>query len=458
MREGQVCLGWRVAWWTAASLVVAAGAWAGVEGTHHDMRIYNLAEEKSVCAYCHVPHRAANAEKLFAREGAGVEGLGPIGNFCYSCHDGTVIPTALTEAPDGSVGTEALLGSHGYEIAQIEEVSEGLESAQAVYASGLVPVDDPANPPQRLDCTACHDPHTDQYSPFLKAPLKELCQRCHSGQGRTGRGRWTTVDATGGANWAHPVGMPVADSGRDHVRGRDEELSFHGPDPRFDVPAREPEELRTPLVHWETGGHLLGPDRSVGCPTCHSAHLPAPNLLVAEVPGAPEEVLCAGCHTDGQNLENPGATPYYHPVFGSALPPYEHDHASHGDVGDPNIPATGTMDLFVSLPPEWPLGDRGELLCRTCHRAHRGVPGEKCLRWGPAREIVICNECHGPGDQTGDKNWHHPVGSSDYTADENGAFPKDVAWSRGPETPGDLSDGLQCVDCHVELAKSAHNW
>ena len=36
--------------------------WAGVEGTHHDMRSYSLDVEQSVCAYCHVPHGAQSAD------------------------------------------------------------------------------------------------------------------------------------------------------------------------------------------------------------------------------------------------------------------------------------------------------------------------------------------------------------------------------------------------------------
>ncbi|MEW6490578.1 MAG: cytochrome c3 family protein [Thermodesulfobacteriota bacterium] len=442
----------------AATLVLPGASGAAVEGTHHDMRLYGLFGDQGVCAYCHVPHGAQAEVGLFARAGTG-EGLGPIGSFCYSCHDGTVVPTALVEAPDGSMGLEALTRSHGFEIARLGVLTGGLETAASVYASGLVRVADPANPPQRLDCNSCHDPHADQNPPFLKAPLADLCQKCHSGQGGAGRGRWTAVEDRGLSNWAHPVGMPVRESGLDRVRGKPWEMSFHGPDRFYDVPTPSREDLRRADVHWETGGHLLGAERQVGCPTCHSAHMPRPGLLASAGAASGEVMLCTGCHTDGLNRENPGATPYYHPVFESSLPPYVHDHASHGVVVDnPNIPSTGTMDLFVTLPKDWPLGGRSQLLCQTCHRAHRGVAGARVLRRGPQNALVACNECHGMGEQTAAVNRHHPTGNKNYTDPAVAGFPLELGWRRGVGLPGDLTDGLQCVDCHVELAKSAHNW
>ncbi|MHB8765127.1 MAG: cytochrome c3 family protein [Deferrisomatales bacterium] len=442
----------------AAVFGLAGAAWAGVENTHHDMRIYNLFGEKGVCEYCHVPHRAQSGENLLGRAGA-ADALGPIGSFCYSCHDGTVIPTALVAAPDGSVGLDALLGSHGYEISRISLVTSGLETPGSVLASGLVKIPDPARPPTQLDCNACHDPHSDQHPPFLKAPIDELCTRCHSGADRLGKGRWTRVEDAGAANGPHPVGMPVAESPYDRVRGRPTERSFRAPAGVLDVPVASADDLRRPTVHWQTGGHLVGPGRSVSCVTCHSAHMPVSRLLVARGAENFEGTVCSGCHGQAGRPENPGTTPYFHPVLAGSGPPYVHDHAAHGVVPDnPNVPATGLLNLFVKMPAEWPLGGAAELVCRTCHRAHQGVPGQRLVRWSPSGTLVICNECHRSGAQTTPTNWHHPVGQKDYTAPENGEFPKTIAWSRGPETPGDLADGLQCVDCHTELAKSAHNW
>ncbi len=448
----------KVVLWATAWVGLGSAAWGGVENTHHDMRIYNLFEDKGVCEYCHVPHRAQGGENLFARAGAS-DALGPVGSFCYSCHDGTVIPTALVRAPDGSVGLDALMRSHGTDIGRMAAATGGLETAASVWASGLVKIPDPAAPPTRLDCTSCHDPHSDEHPPFLKRPMDELCTACHSGADRAGKGRWGGVADAGLANGPHPVGMPVRESPFDRVRGKPRERTYHAPAAVFDVPVPSPEALRRPNVHWETGGHLVGADKRVSCVTCHSVHLPAPHLLVARAAPDFEATVCSGCHGQGLDPRNPGATPYYHPVLAGSGPPYVHDHASHGPVeGNPNIPATGTLELFVKLPGEWPLSPTGELLCRTCHRAHQGVPGQRALRWSPSGAVVVCNECHRAGPQLAPTNWHHPVGQMNYVAPEAGGFPAAIAWGRGAETPGDLADGLQCVDCHVELAKSAHNW
>jgi hypothetical protein len=255
--------------------------------------------------------------------------------------------------------------------------------------------------------------------------------------------------------------MPVLESGKDKVRALPSEYSFPGPDAVFSAATPSAGEMQSPTIHWEMGGHLVGSGRAVSCNTCHSAHLPKPDLLVAYAGRkySYDKTVCSGCHRKGENRENPGGTDYYHPVLDSSGPPYVHDHASHGLVPEnPNLPATGTLELFVTIPREFPLSPKGELLCLTCHRTHQGVTGARCLRAGPKGAKVQCNECHGTGEQPQVANIHHPVSEKNYTAPEYGGFAKLTGWAWGPGLPGDLSDGLQCVDCHSELAKGAHNW
>ncbi len=440
--------------WLMAWLLVgwAVGVRAGVEGTHHDMRIYNLAEEKSVCAYCHVPHRAATEESLLARKGAHVSELGRVGSFCYTCHDGTVVPTALVEAPDGTLGIEALTRSHGLDIDALAEVTGGLEGRANVEASGLVPPDPSTGDlPSRMECTACHDPHSDRYPPFLKAPLEELCQRCHSGSDRTGDGRWTSVDDAGTKNRAHPVGMPVAFSGSERVRPGQvaPEMVFNAVDERLRVPGLTPEERGDPTRHWTTGGHLAGfdTDPAVGkvmCSTCHSAHSVKGNLLILKAydAAAGADPLCAGCHGEEDSPQNPGGTPYYHPVQAEAVPPWETSTVPH-------------RALDILIPGQWPVADGGGLLCATCHRMHQGRPGSRCLREFDPGKRYVCDECHLPNDDVSGENAHHVTTAEDRSSFLGG---RGLSWAAGPGEPGDLSDGLTCIDCHVKLAKSAHNW
>jgi predicted CXXCH cytochrome family protein len=438
---------------TAAVVALAVPGWvaAGVEGTHHDMRLYNLLEEQSVCAYCHVPHRAASDESLLAREGTRQQELGRVGAFCYSCHDGTVVPTALVEAPDGTLGIDALVNSHGRVLGRLKEVSAGLEDEQSVRVSGLVEADpDTGQLPQVMECTACHDPHNSTNRPFLVAPLEELCRRCHAGGDGLGRGRWTGTADRGAANGPHPVGMPVAFSGEDRARPEQvaPEMVFGTVAPALQVPWLAKTELGDPNRHWQTGGHLGAPGSAVEgqvlCSTCHSAHSVGESLLVlpASDPEARADPLCGGCHgLDGQP-QNPGGTPYYHPVQEESAPPF----------------ATTTVPsrpLPVDIPAAWPVADDGSLLCATCHRMHQGRSGKRCLRDAGDGRAYSCDSCHDVEDDVSGENAHHLTSREDLSALLAG---RDLSWAGGAGEPGDLADGLTCIDCHTGLAKSAHNW
>ncbi len=445
----------RLAAGCAVVLALWAGlAGAGVEGTHHDMRLYSLQGEQSVCAYCHVPHRAATDENLLAREGAYQSELGRVGAFCYTCHDGTVVPTALVEAPDGTLGIEALTRSHGLTLSALADRTDGLETLANVQASGLVAPAEDGSLPDRMECTACHDPHNNENRPFLRLPLAELCAACHSGQDRQGDGRYTAVTDAGTRNRAHPVGMPVAWSGNDRTRPDqvEPEMTFNAVDPALRVPGLARSELGDPSRHWQTGGHLsdFGTDPGTGrvtCSTCHSAHSVGENLLVLPVADREQgtDPLCAGCHGQSGTPQNPGGTPYYHPVLGESVPPYETSTVPH-------------RPLAVAVPEAWPLADRGSLLCTTCHRAHRGRPGAKCLRENPVGGPTVCDACHLADDDLVEadlENAHHVTTTRDASGILGG---RALSWSGGSGTPGDLADGLTCPDCHTELAKSAHNW
>lgn len=437
-----------------------APARASIANSHHDIALFGT-EEGSGCAVCHESIDPEALKDLTGLLGitAGTA-LGPIGNFCFSCHDGTITPGSMIEAPDGSTGLAALLGGHGFLLGRMEAGSGGLETQANLAQSGLfaqMPSDG------RMECIACHDPHAAENPPFLRAPLSELCQKCHSGRDNAGLGRYTLVTQEGVLNQAHPVLMPYGASGLDKKRDMPQEQRFRAPDPLYDVPARTAFELTQAEKHWEMGGHLMGQDRVVSCATCHSAHLPKPDQLVYRLSSAQETAACSGCHGDGANPQNPGMTPFYHPVFESSSPPYLHDHASHAASGDPNLPKEGTWNLFVKIPDAFPLAEQGQLTCQTCHVPHGGAVGRKCLRSGPLGKGLLCHECHrnpedllteNPQPPRDTPNMHHPVSAKDFTA---WGFPRELPWST-PDAPALLDDGIQCTDCHSDLAKSAHNW
>jgi predicted CXXCH cytochrome family protein len=434
-------------------------AHAGVDDTHHDMSWLTGrqgADDPNSCSYCHVPRQVSKKAGIFERVGVYGGELDSLGAFCYNCHDGTVFPTALVEAPGGFIGVNALTNSHGYDLTRMPLATGNLEGMPNIALSGLVEPDPLTGKyPDRFSCNACHDVHSNSNPPFLRVPLGDICQRCHSGSDGLGKGRWTRPELTGLDNGPHPIGMAVKDGGLDRVMGLGAEKSFHSPFRYFQIPTPSEDDLRYIDTHWDTGGHLIGADKFVSCTTCHSVHLPAEDLLVALVAEDSNRETCSGCHTDGVNFSNPGVTPYYHPVNDESLPPYIHDHSTHAEASHANIPDSGFMELFVNIPKEFELGPQKELLCISCHKAHSTVPGKRCLRGGKEEKQVQCNYCHGTGDDLSAFNRHHPVREFDVS---QLGFPAFTGWGTGDGQPGDLTDGLQCVDCHSEWAKDAHNW
>lgn len=439
------------------ALVAASPCVAGVENTHHDMRLVTGQDEKPLCGYCHLPHNALSEKGLFARDSGTESLLGRIGSFCYSCHDGTVSPKALIEAPNGDVGIKVLLNSHGFVPGRMAAKSAWLEDEKNLNASGLIDKkkDKSVAEEEEMSCLTCHDVHNAAYPPFLRVPLDSLCERCHSGSDMNGKGRYTKVEAAGADNLAHPVGMRVAPSGLDKKRNIPVETSFHGPDPVFNFPVLTHDEVVNPNKHWDLGGHLDGDKKHVGCSTCHSAHMPAKNLLVAAAAVNPAEVVCSGCHGDGKNPANPGVTKYYHPVFGESAPPYVHDHGTHDGTGLNQ--KDNYFNLFVDMPGQYPIESDGTLTCLSCHTPHGGKAGHKALRPGSGDWLAqsICNDCHRYSEEQPRPGMHHPITTRNEAELDFATLPP---WALGPGLVGDLADGLQCVDCHVELAKSAHNW
>lgn len=433
-------------------LLFSTIAVAGVENTHHDMRLYGLSGAESVCSYCHIPHKAESEKGLFSRKGEHAFELGEVGAFCYTCHDGTVIPTAIVEAPDGTLGWEALARSHGYAVKAIENKTNGLESIAAVQASGLLEVDsDSGQYPSRLECTTCHDPHNNANPPFLKVPLGDLCTMCHSGSDGKGKGRYGSINDVGAANGPHPIGMQIKWEGIDRARleQNEPEMSFREPDPRLVVPVLNSVELSDPKKHWSTGGHLVdfsdkGDSGKVGCSTCHSAHSVQENLLIIQPNSEANisEPLCSACHGKEGSSQNPGGTPFYHPALDESVLPYETS----------TIPK---RNLDIDIPPEYPISNEGALFCSTCHRAHQGRGGAKALRDNTQGKKYICDVCHKPQEDVSAANAHHMTTWNDMSLMLNGRI---LSWYTQPGEPGDLSDGLTCIDCHTDLAKSAHNW
>ena len=175
---------------TGVGLLTAQPAGAGVSS--------------ELCIFCHTPH-TAGVRALWNRYDSAVSytpyrsttlkaNLGqPTGasKLCLSCHDGTVAlgkirsrstpimmrstVTTLPKGP-GNLGTD-LSDDHPISF----KYDTALAAANGQLASPVGSTKIHLDPNGELQCTACHDPHSDQYGKFLvmNNTASALCVTCH---------------------------------------------------------------------------------------------------------------------------------------------------------------------------------------------------------------------------------------------------------------------------------------
>ena len=179
-------------------------------------------EETEVCKFCHIPHNAEVPTPLWSRprsravfatpelrSGGGGRRTAPqpdgSSRLCLSCHDGTIAlgevageagpiamagPGRIAPGRPGFVGTD-LTGSHpisfALSTAEVEaapgEVDMGLHPVAAIITDGEVQLD----PEGKMQCTTCHDPHSDRHFVpdrvprfWVKSSVEEVCSTCHA--------------------------------------------------------------------------------------------------------------------------------------------------------------------------------------------------------------------------------------------------------------------------------------
>lgn len=197
-----------------------------VVGTLHNLSVSGPGEiralsETEVCKFCHVPHNAEAASPLWGHSlsraqyqtpdlkatGGGLPAPQPDGSsrLCLSCHDGTIaLGDVAGEAGDirmggaerlapgrrGFIGTD-ISGSHPISFV-VPDGSPGLAAQESDM--GLQPLAViTADPDVRLDregkmqCTTCHDAHSDRYHQtgrvprfWVKPTYEGVCLTCHA--------------------------------------------------------------------------------------------------------------------------------------------------------------------------------------------------------------------------------------------------------------------------------------
>lgn len=213
---------------------VIAGSWPNgvvvndtVHNLSHTAKVYPMSQlfrdYGEACVYCHTPHAARDVKPLWNRNSptgpyrmyesdsmdmiADAQPTG-VSLFCLSCHDGTIgldtvlnlpnayngpapggesIETCATEChhggdPEGGFNWEHvyfrpddLRKHHPISVTYDPSRDSDFNSIAAVEAAGIELYDG------KVQCASCHDPHTQEFSPFLRVPNSgySMCFTCH---------------------------------------------------------------------------------------------------------------------------------------------------------------------------------------------------------------------------------------------------------------------------------------
>jgi len=190
----------------------ASGGQGGASGRQG----VTFSDERRICVFCHVPHKAASGLPLWSRplppeeteyrlyESTTLNAVAVTGKptgasrLCLSCHDGTIalgqfvssgeladvkMPTTATSNPNLTIN---LRDDHPISVEYTEALALKSQLASPSTLGGRVRLEGGAV----LQCTSCHDPHDNQYGNFLVmnnttpdrpnyTPGSPLCTTCH---------------------------------------------------------------------------------------------------------------------------------------------------------------------------------------------------------------------------------------------------------------------------------------
>jgi predicted CXXCH cytochrome family protein len=351
------------------------------------------------CGTCHTPHVRGPGIGVFMRfasqEGANCRschpGMGGTGDHpvagarsaknapsCDRCHriHGAPASFLLTRSPWGTQGLcqdchGVRTGAEGTADHPVN-VKVVRKSAMPWSREGLA-----LSPGGTVDCWSCHRVHGGvPGTPLVIREMTEAaaCGRCHEEQAARGKGNHP-VGASGKGD-AAPV--TCRSCHRVHKAAGAKALLSYDPtagDACGGCHAPMKEAGNHPLAKVQRsamvdrlaaeGGSFAPGDRMI-CSSCHRVHRAAPDTrgLIVE-----SRRLCLYCHEKQNAIDPAMAAPGSHPIFvpvKKGLPPA--------------LKAGGGK-----------LGPKGELICVSCHRAHRGN-GKTMLV--VEREILSCRQCH----------------------------------------------------------------
>ncbi len=199
--------------------------------------------ETEICIFCHTPHSSAQKKSLWNRTDPNLASYTlyssstlraninrPDGSSikCLSCHDGSVaLGSVVSRSSTISFGVNSLMPSGKTNLGQNLSNDHPISFIYDVALAGLNPelkIPSQITPPVKLDineklqCTACHDPHTNLTNKFLVATSESsvLCNSCHkitnwaTSRHSTSTATWNSIGTT---PWTHTPYTTVAKNG-----------------------------------------------------------------------------------------------------------------------------------------------------------------------------------------------------------------------------------------------------
>jgi predicted CXXCH cytochrome family protein len=205
-----------------ASAIVAASCTAvlakgSVLHSLHDLSVsgsgtYRSQQEQRVCIFCHAPHNAQGATVLWNHDLPSTTGYVPYNisstlqasvsavptgasRLCLSCHDGTIAlgsyrgSTAidLTALPPGTSSYLSQNLSADHPVSFVYDANLVSLKKNQLAMPQLLPPQIRLDADSNLQCTACHDPHDNEFGNFLvmsnSGAGSPLCKACHTYNG-----------------------------------------------------------------------------------------------------------------------------------------------------------------------------------------------------------------------------------------------------------------------------------
>jgi predicted CXXCH cytochrome family protein len=393
--------------------------------------------ESDVCIFCHTPHFATGDGPLWNHQMSTAvyqpytsstlkATVGqPTGSsrLCLSCHDGTVA-LGMVNSRDGGIAMNtatmpAGLNNLGTDLTGDHPVSFVYDSALATADGNLR--DPGALPPGvqldrsgQLQCTACHDPHNNQYGNFLVLDNtgSALCLACHNIV------NWpTSAHATSGKPLpAALANLLAAETGNRKT-------------------AKLPKSLTV---------------ASAGCASCHVPHAAGAKEELTRFM-APEK-NCALCHTSqgpGQNVMDDFNKASAHPIFISS--------ESHSPQENPvNPPQRHVTCVDCHNPHAGSKAVAGKVAVSGALEGVTGVTAGGAVVRNVQHEYELCFRCHGDSAARGPARVPRQFVETDTRREfnpGNTSFHPVEAIGKNPLAPSLIqpltpASTMGCTDCH----------